>query len=202
VPRIVVLGCGNQLRRDDAAGWRVASAIEQNWGRLVVVRRGQQLVPEWAADLAEADVAYIVDASLTCGGRPRLRRLRLTASAGEPLLDAHALGASQLVSLAGAAFGRAPRAYLLHVPVQDLHFGNDLSGVARRGVVEAIALLDRRVAAILRLPRRVAPLCTSTELRPIPGGVSAASVVGIRGNPQGTDRQSLAPAAAEKEPAV
>jgi hypothetical protein len=42
----------------------VAEATAQRWGKQLVVRTGQQLVPEWAADLANADVVYFVDASL------------------------------------------------------------------------------------------------------------------------------------------
>ena len=64
VPRVVVLGFGNPLRGDDGVGWLVAEAAAQRWPGRLVVRTGQQLVPEWAADLTDADVVYFVDASL------------------------------------------------------------------------------------------------------------------------------------------
>jgi hydrogenase maturation protease len=65
MPHVVVVGYGNPLRGDDGVGWRVAEAIAQRWADHVTIRVGQQLLPEWAADLADAQVVFIIDASMT-----------------------------------------------------------------------------------------------------------------------------------------
>jgi Ni,Fe-hydrogenase maturation factor len=64
VPRVLLIGYGNPLRQDDGAGWAVAEAISRHWRHQIKVVTGQQLVPEWAFDLADADLAFLVDAAI------------------------------------------------------------------------------------------------------------------------------------------
>ncbi len=142
-PRVAVAGWGNPLRGDDAVGWLVAEAVEERWGSQVHVLVGQQPVPEWAADLAEADLAYFVDAAVN---RPEtdaleIRRLdlRTPTSGSEHMgIGAHALGPSELLQLTLAAYGHVPESYLLSVPVRRLAHSSGLSAHARAGVEAAI----------------------------------------------------------------
>jgi hydrogenase maturation protease len=143
--RIVVLGYGNPLRGDDGVGWRVAEAVDASWAGQVLVRTGQQLVPEWAADLGEADVAYFVDASLEVAAttvRP------VAAAVDVPWLDSHALDPAQLVRLTQAVYGRAPPAFAVHVPAARFEFGDTLSPVASAGVRDGVGLLNARIAQL------------------------------------------------------
>jgi hydrogenase maturation protease len=139
--RVVVAGYGNLLRRDDGVGWRVAETLASRWA--VTVLTGQQPLPEWSTTLAQADVAYFVDACLS--SRPRLRRL---APDDTPALDGHALAAGQVLALAQALYGRCPKAYLLELPIHDVGFGEELSAPATATARRAIRLLDRRLAAL------------------------------------------------------
>lgn len=75
-------------------------------------------MPEWAADLAEADVEFLVDASVASHDRVRLTRL--VPAADESLLDAHTLGPNALLRLVQVVYHRSPRAYLVHVPGEHL----------------------------------------------------------------------------------
>jgi hydrogenase maturation protease len=141
--RVVVAGYGNPLRRDDGAGWRVAEVLASRWP--VTVLTGQQPLPEWSTTLAEADVAYFVDAGVSPRTRLRLRRL---ARDDTQVLDGHALAAGQVLALAQALYGRCPNAYLLELPVYDLGFGDTLSAPAAAIATRAVRLLDRRLAAL------------------------------------------------------
>jgi hydrogenase maturation protease len=152
-PRVVVIGYGNPLRRDDGVGWRVAETIAQRWGERVTVLMGQQPVPEWAAVLAEADVAFIVDASVSVGPRVRLRRLP-PATASEHGRPAHQLGPHYLVWLSQAIYGSAPVTYLLPLPAENLEFGEGLSAPTARAADQAVRLLDRCLSLTLRGRRR------------------------------------------------
>jgi len=143
-----VAGYGNTLRRDDGAGCRVAEVIAIRWEGRAAIRRGPQLVPEWAADIAESDVAFLVDASAVKRGRLRLRRL--TATSRELLLDGHAIGPEQLLQLVETVYGSAPLTYLLEVPATDFELGSRLSPMATNGVKRAIRLLDRRLSRLLQ----------------------------------------------------
>ena len=141
------MGYGNPLRRDDGAGWRVAEVVAQRWGERVTVLMGQQPVPEWAAVLAEADVAFVVDASLHARPGVYVRRLR-PAPAGEPGLGGHRFGPEYLLWLSQTAYGSAPVTYVLPLPAEDLEFGEGLSPRTARAADRAIRLLDRRLSAI------------------------------------------------------
>jgi hydrogenase maturation protease len=146
VSRVVVAGFGNTLRRDDGVGWHVAAALAERTAHRGTVLLGQQLVPEWAETLAEADVAYFVDASLTASCRPRLRRLRPVPD--PVLLDGHGLRPAQLLWLTARLYGHAPAAYLLLLPTVDLSFGEDLSPEVSRAAEDAVRWLDRRLARL------------------------------------------------------
>ena len=60
-PTTLVIGYGNDLRSDDAAGVRAASLLAEHHRehRTIVV---QQLTPELAADIAMADCVVFLDA--------------------------------------------------------------------------------------------------------------------------------------------
>lgn len=148
-PRVVVMGYGNPLRRDDGAGWRVAEVVAQRWGERVTVLMGQQPVPEWAATLAEADVAFVVDASLRDGHRLRIRRLP-AAPEGQPGRSAHQFGPEYLLWLSQTVYGSAPITYVLPLPVESLEFGEGLSPRTAHAADRAVRLLDRRIAVLLR----------------------------------------------------
>jgi hydrogenase maturation protease len=143
VPVILVLGYGNPLRRDDGAGWHVAEAIADRWDGQITLRLGQQLVPEWAADLAEADLTFFVDASA------RARRVvlrRLAPASDNTLVDGHGFGPDQLLRVVEVVYARRPDAYVVEIPAVDFGMGEGLSATAKAGVIDAIRLLDRRLA--------------------------------------------------------
>jgi hydrogenase maturation protease len=144
VARIVVFGYGNPLRGDDGVGWRVAEAVGEEWGGQVLVRTGQQPVPEWVEDLGHADVAYFVDASLVVA-TPELQLVSTAVDTGP--VESHGLNPAQLMGLARAVHGRSPRAFALHVPAVDFDFGDSLSPVAVDGFRAAVRLLDAHIAS-------------------------------------------------------
>ena len=141
---IVVAGFGNPLRSDDGAGWRVADTLAERWGDRVTVLTGQQPLPEWAPQLARADVAYFVDTSVTADARPRARRVTATDAA----VNGHALSIEQLLGLARSLYGRAPRAYVIELPIESAEFGERLSPRTAAATERAIRVLDRRLARL------------------------------------------------------
>jgi hydrogenase maturation protease len=140
-PRIVVAGWGNTLRGDDGAGCAVAATIGRLWSGNLVVLIGPHPLPEWAATLAEADIAYLIDAT----SDPRLRKPRVTAMS-EPsarlLPSGHALGPADVLALTVVLFGRSPKAYLIEIPSVNVELGEGFSVIATRSVDEAVAWLD------------------------------------------------------------
>jgi hydrogenase maturation protease len=139
----VVLGYGSPLRRDDAAGRRVAEAVAGWDVPGVTAFEVHQLTPDLAEPIAAAGLAIFVDASAapaadTVGVRP----LAPAPTAGTM---AHACDPSSLLDLAALLYGRHPEAWLVSIPAPDLGFGAGLSEAAERGVAEALAWIASRL---------------------------------------------------------
>jgi hydrogenase maturation protease len=139
----LILGYGNELRRDDGVGPRIARAVA-SWGRRGVQALAlHQLTPELAEAVAGADEVVFVDASTGDGAvcfRP------VGPDGGWTVLD-HISDCRTLLALAEVLYGGRPRAWLVTVPALDLEFGKELSAPAMRGMDEALELIRRHLLA-------------------------------------------------------
>jgi len=163
---ILVIGYGNDLRGDDAAGQRAAAQVEA-WGLPgVEVRALPQLAPELAEPLAAADRAIFLDAHPVSRGHDvRVQRLH----PGTPTTRlAHTSSPQGLLALAQTAFGRAPEAWWITIPATDFSFGAPLSPHAERGVADALATVRRLLAP-------PAPAADATPARPGCAATKAAA---------------------------
>lgn len=141
---MLVIGYGNVLRHDDGVGPRVADAVEALHLPGVRTLVCQQLSPEYAEAVAQAQMVIFVDAAVDAPTEVQLRKLE----AGESTqLMAHAADPRTMLALARDVFGHAPEAWWLTIPAVKLGFGEDLSPEAQRG-------LERAVEEIKRLSRQ------------------------------------------------
>jgi len=141
---LLVIGYGNVLRHDDGVGPRVADAVEALHLPGVRTLVCQQLSPEYAEAVAQAQMVIFVDAAVDAPTEVQLRKLE----AGESTqLMAHAADPRTMLALARDVFGHAPEAWWLTIPAVKLGFGEDLSPEAQRG-------LERAVEEIKRLSRQ------------------------------------------------
>ena len=140
---VLVIGYGNELRRDDGVGPRAARAVAA-WGIPGVQALAlRQLTPELAEAAAGAGEVFFVDAAANEDPGVRVRPVR--ADARGPVLG-HVSSPSDLLALADALYGRRPRAWLVTVPAPDLDFGEGLSPAAARGLGEALRHIRRHIA--------------------------------------------------------
>jgi hydrogenase maturation protease len=147
---IVVIGYGNPLRSDDAAGPRAAAAVD-SWA-LPGVRAiaAHQLTPELVEPLSAARLAIFVDARHAEPGEAvRVQAVEPGAIASTFV---HAYGPPGLLALARAVCGPCPRAWLVTVPARNFTVGEGLSPTARSGLREAL--------------HAIADLLSTTSLRP------------------------------------
>jgi hydrogenase maturation protease len=135
---VLVVGYGNELRRDDGVGPRVARAAAA-WGlpglRALDV---PQLTPELAGELAAMDRVIFIDAALTGDGLQV--RFLCPSSAGKAGAG-HTSDPRWLLALAEALHGHSPTAWLITAPAVDLGHGEGLSPEAERGAEEALRQL-------------------------------------------------------------
>ncbi|WP_428938089.1 hydrogenase maturation protease [Fontivita pretiosa] len=144
VPTLVI-GCGNPLRSDDAAGWVVAERVSRMIGpdraAVLVVH---QLTPELAAPVSRAGQVIFIDAAADLPpGELCLSTIEPAASHGASMT--HVLDASRLLALAGRVFGRCPPAHLLAIGGTDFGIGQRLSAV----VQQACEVAARRVCELV-----------------------------------------------------
>lgn len=107
-PTAVVIGIGNDFRRDDGVGLAVARRIDERRlpGVRVVTGIGEptELLDAWS----RAPRAVVIDAALGADGEPgRVRRWAAPELPAGPVVSSHALGLAQGYALA-RALGRAP----------------------------------------------------------------------------------------------
>lgn len=114
VTRPIVIGIGNEWRRDDGAGIAVARALGDQTAARIIEQSGD--VNELLDALEQTDLAVIVD-STSSGSTPGLvRRLdpaRDDLSAALPRTSSHAFGLADALELADA-LGRLPKRVVVY----------------------------------------------------------------------------------------
>jgi len=132
---LLVVGYGNTLRRDDGVGPKVADAVEALALTGVRTLACPVLTPELAEPISRAGMVIFVDAAVDAPLEVQRRKLEPAPSSQ---VMAHAASPATLLALARDAFGHAPEAWLLTIPVAELGIGEALSPLAQRGFDLAI----------------------------------------------------------------
>jgi len=129
---LLLIGYGNELRGDDAAGPRVARLIEHHRFAGVESVAAPLLLPEMAMDMAQSRRVLLVDASTRCshGG---VYWCQLGTTARWDALSC-TISPETLLALCAALYGYRPEAWLVEVPGVRFDIGEELSGVALRGI--------------------------------------------------------------------
>ncbi|HUJ06448.1 MAG TPA: hydrogenase maturation protease [Streptosporangiaceae bacterium] len=131
--RVVVIGVGNEFRRDDGVGLRVLESLRPLVPDTVrlVVSDGEpvRLIEEWS----DSDLAVVIDAvragALGTPAPGRTYRLEIEQVGGEPLaaVSSHGLGLGNAISLA-RTLDMLPNRLVVHaVEVADCGYGTGLT---------------------------------------------------------------------------
>ena len=137
---VLLVGIGNILRKDDAAGIRAAEEIgRRHRGVDVLIAHG--LAPELADTLSDYDTVVFLDATL------RSRKANVSSVLPRPWGgDPHALDPEGLLWLTQELCGRVPKRVLLaEIPARDISVGTAMTPFTRRKVQEAVALVEKEL---------------------------------------------------------
>lgn len=152
---VVVIGVGNALRGDDAAGLAVAEAIRASAPDDVAVRVCEEEPSRLIDAFGDAEVAFLVDAVST--GAPPGTVHRFDASDApvrslELRSSTHALGIGETLELA-RALGRLPRrTVVVGIEGTDFVARDGMTPAVAAGVAQAAAALLEEVAACTSKP--------------------------------------------------
>lgn len=145
---ILIIGYGNSLRSDDAAGRQVAEAIAQQQWPGVQSLSLHQLTPELAEALSQAEAAIFVDAIAS-------QSLNIAVQSLEPATInanwSHAADPRSLLALAQALYGTAPPAWWVLIPGVNFALGETLSTVTQAAILEAISIIEQLVNSISKI---------------------------------------------------
>lgn len=126
--RILAFAMGNTVRADDGVGHAVAQGLTELMPGLEVVEV-QELLPEHAEQMADADGVLFLDASVS--GAPGEVRARSIVPRPARAAVIHALTPEEVVGLARVLHGRAPPAGMVTVAGRDFAWGEALSSEAQ-----------------------------------------------------------------------
>ena len=139
---ILIMACGNSLRRDDGAGLVLAEKLEGLClTRQLEVQRisVQQLTPELAGLIASAEVSAVVfvDTRVISTGdsKQKVQVQQLSLGNSSPS-SVHHLDSSALMLYAYHLYDKRPPAWTVSVPGLDFGHGEGLSEVSWGAIVE------------------------------------------------------------------
>lgn len=145
--RVLIIGYGNPLRRDDGFGWYVAAQLEATWASPEVeLITCQQLTPELAQPLSWADYAIFVDAAQ--GSQPGALSVHKIVPSDDGLgTFSHHVSAPALLANSEVLFGTYPlETYVVSVGGVDFGFGEGMSEEVARQLPIAIEAIHKLIS--------------------------------------------------------
>ncbi len=142
--RKLLLACGNPLRSDDGAGWKIAEAFEREAASSAVrVIVSQQFTPELVEAIRDADTVVFVDASATTEAG-KVTQMQLTPADALPGILTHHLPPPALLALSRQLYGTLPcRAIAVTVGAASFELGESLTDAVEAAIPQAVATLRR-----------------------------------------------------------
>lgn len=149
---VLIVGYGNELRADDGIGPFVADQFRRRALPEVQALSLHQLLPEVAAQLAEVQQVFFVDASMYQGDKqPGVRVSQIQpAWADAPWGTSHAGHPAALLALCLMLFGRCPQAWLVTVDGEQFDGEFGLTTLARQRADEAVRQIAQRISVAQR----------------------------------------------------
>jgi hydrogenase maturation protease len=133
----LIIGYGNELRGDDAAGPVAARRLAEHGFRAMAVH---QLTPELAEPMSQASDVIFLDADADLS--PGEIRVKVVAAAPASVVFEHHLHPSALVRLSRDVFGNTPQAWLVAMGVQAFDLSEEISEDAQRAVAKAVSAVQ------------------------------------------------------------
>jgi hydrogenase maturation protease len=153
MPPLLVLGLGNPLRGDDAAGRCAVRGLLDLASPDIEIREHDGEAADLLARLAGRAAAVLIDCSLSGAPPGHVRRFDLAA--GPPPADlravsSHGLGLAAALELARALGVLPPRCRVFTVEGESFAIGAPLTPAVAAGVTAMVACIRAELIALLR----------------------------------------------------
>jgi hydrogenase maturation protease len=141
--KMLIIGYGNQSRRDDGVGWFVIEQLAALNLPGVELETGQQLEIESAETISRFDTIIFVDAAIPEAPEP-IQRTVVTPNFQSHAV-AHYMTPADVLSLCKTLHGCEPHAILFSIRGRDFNFGTTLTPeveqVAREVVKQIVEII-------------------------------------------------------------
>jgi len=138
--KVLVIGYGNTLRGDDAAGVKAAELIAQRHPEFEYIYL-HQLVPELAEKIGDFDIVFFIDAQKDIT-QPSVRLIAPSIEADQP--RTHFISPESLLALSQQLYQRMPsNAYVIGIPASEFKFSEELSAQTTQGVTDCPAMVEQ-----------------------------------------------------------
>lgn len=144
--QFLVIGCGDELRGDDAVGPLVAMTIASWQLSSASSIAVSQLTPALIAKLAKTDYVIFVE---SCCEDDRVRTtqvcpLIVNNSLSETInIESGCCSPQALISLTKRVYGDCPQAWIIQVPTENFKFTRNLSSTAKTGMDWALQAINQ-----------------------------------------------------------
>lgn len=137
--KVLVIGYGNTLRGDDAAGIRAAELIAKRFAEVECVLV-HQLMPELAEQISGCDIVIFIDADVNVT-QPVIKSIRPGIEENQP--RSHFISPESLLRLSQQLYQRIPqKAYVIGIPASQFEFSEELSETTKKAVEESVILIE------------------------------------------------------------
>jgi hydrogenase maturation protease len=134
--KTLVIGYGNDSRRDDGVGRYVVEQLVKHNLPDVELQTAHQLEVELAEDLPQYDRVIFVDAAIP-EAPAAIQRSEVTPDFKSHAV-AHYLTPPDVLALSRALYGRAPQAVLFSIRGHDFNFGTTLTPQTQQAAEEVV----------------------------------------------------------------
>jgi hydrogenase maturation protease len=142
--KTLIIGYGNQSRRDDGVGWFVIEQLAALKLPGVELETGQQLEIESAETISRFDAVIFVDAAIP--EAPQLIQRDIVTPNFQGHAVAHYMTPADVLSLCKTLHGREPRAILFSIRGCDFDFGTTLTPEVEQAAREVV----KQITEIIR----------------------------------------------------
>ncbi|MGD1043974.1 MAG: hydrogenase maturation protease [Bacteroidota bacterium] len=140
--KVLVIGYGNTLRGDDAAGVHAAELVAKRHPEIICVCV-HQLVPELAEQIAECNLVFFIDAQKDIT-ETNARLVALSVDADQP--RTHFISPESLLALSQQLYQHIPaKAYVVGIPAAQFEFSEELSVQTNLAMHQCVELVDQMI---------------------------------------------------------
>jgi len=136
---VLVIGYGNTIRSDDAAGIHAVELISKRHPEFECICV-HQLMPELAEAISKRDMVFFVDAS-AISNHVEVQEIQSSTFSNQSYT--HFITPASLIALSLKVYGHKPRkAFIVGIPANRFDFGEEISEETKKEINRCVEIIE------------------------------------------------------------